>query len=313
MPRASFVILVFAPWLAACGVPSDEHQLTVRELENAKAELEVASRRIAELEAEVARLSETDEAYWQAVVELREQEQWPEVRSKISKLLERWQQTQYAVQARRFDQEALEAMASRLYKRAQAEMRGERFESAKSILVQVRDDFPGTRPHSQALADVKGLDRQIEQARRRAIGSGKWRVSSQTSPIDDSTNVHLSLQADSSISGRFGETVRPSLRVRCKENRTEVFVAWELYLGIDTTQVLHRLDDRRAQTRTWGVSTDHEATFYRGNHVSFARELMNHERLLLQTTPYGEKPVTATFSIVGLENAAIPLREACRW
>ena len=224
-----------------------------------------------------------------------------------------WPQTQYAAQARRFDQEALEAMASRLYERAQAEMRGDRFQSAKSILVQVRDDYRGTRAYSQAVADLKGIDRQIEQARRRAIGNGKWRVSSETSPIDDSTNVYLSLPADSTISGRFGETVRPSLWVRCKENRTEVFVTWELYLGIDTTQVLHRLDERRAQTRTWGLSTDHEATFYRGSQVSFARELMSHERLLLQTTPYGEKPVTATFSIVGLENAAIPLREACRW
>jgi hypothetical protein len=240
-------------------VPAEEHQQAVREREKVMAELEAAKSRITELEAEVAKLRETDEAYWGAALELRKREQWSEVLLKISELLERWPRSQYAAQAHRLTGEATEAMARRLYEKARSEMKSERFEDARSTLLQVRDKYPGTSAYSEAVAVLRSIDKEIEQARRRAIGSGKWRVSSEVSPIDDSTNVYVSLLADNTVSGQFGDEVRPMLLVRCKEKGTEVFVRWELYLGIDTTQVLHRLDDRAAQTKKWGVSTDHTA------------------------------------------------------
>lgn len=164
-----------------------------------------------------------------------------------------------------------------------------------------------------AESELRTIDQRIAVARRRAVGEGAWHTSTETSPIDDSTNVHLSLDSSDTIPGQFGDTVRPQLYVRCKERKTEVFVVWGVYLGIGETDILHRLDNSPARTFEWSVSTDYKAAFYPASDIAFARELLQHDRPLLRVTPYGEKPVTATFDLAGLQNAIEPLKRACQW
>ena len=126
--------------------------------------------------------------------------------------------------------------------------------------------------------------------------TGKWQVSAETSPIDDSKNVYAMLQAQETISSMLGRA-RPTLILRCKEKKTEVFINWGVYLGLEETSVLTRLDDAKATSSTWGISTDNKATFYRGGHIAFIKQLLGHQRLLVQVTPYGEKPAMVTFPI----------------
>ncbi|WP_353223469.1 type VI secretion system-associated protein TagO [Salinisphaera sp. C84B14] len=141
---------------------------------------------------------------------------------------------------------------------------------------------------------------------------GDWRVHTETSPIDDSTNVYLTVAATEAVPGRFGQT-RPTLWVRCLRNTTEVIVSWQLYLGLDETQMLTRLDKEKAETRTWSISTNNQSVFYRGNDIQFTKKLFQHKKLLVQITPYGENPVMTTFNIGGLEESIKPLRKACHW
>jgi len=159
------------------------------------------------------------------------------------------------------------------------------------------------------LARELGVDRPKSNT---TVGKGQWIVQSDRSPIDDSVNVFLALRSKEAIKSGYN-TVRPTLILRCSENRTEVYVTWDLYLGLDSTRILERFDSQKARTRSWGVSTDRKASFFRGGHVGFAKKMMEHEKLLLQVTPYGESPVMATFALGGLGEAIKPLREACHW
>lgn len=149
-------------------------------------------------------------------------------------------------------------------------------------------------------------------------GKGKWFVRNKKSPIDDSVNVFISLQSENEITSGYN-TVRPSLYIRCAENKTNVYIVWELYLGIDTTRMLTRFDKNRATTTTWSISTDNKAVFFKPGFLSgisdkaFVKKLMKHNRLLTQITPYGESPVMATFDVKGLSEAVKPLRQACHW
>lgn len=163
-----------------------------------------------------------------------------------------------------------------------------------------------------ALARELGLEGGKKLSTSDAPGVGKWRVSTETSPIDDSKNVYLSLDAENSIPSMLG-TVQPTLYLRCKENKTELYISWGVYLGLETTTVLTRLDSEKAKTAIWHLSTDNEATFYPGSPISFIRTLMRHDTLLAQVTPYGESPVMVTFDLRGLEDAVKPLQEACNW
>ncbi|HHD81926.1 MAG TPA: hypothetical protein ENK94_01905, partial [Campylobacterales bacterium] len=68
----------------------------------------------------------------------------------------------------------------------------------------------------------------------------------------------------------------------------------------------------QAVTKRWSISTDHEATFPPKS-IGFTKDLIKHDKLLVQLTPYGDSPVMTTFDIGGLEEAIKPLRKACNW
>src|SRR5712691_5042218 len=51
----------------------------------------------------------------------------------------------------------------------------------------------------------------------------KWKISIGRSPMDDSRTVVLTLDSEEQIQGPLG-AVKPSLIVRCKERKTDVYV-----------------------------------------------------------------------------------------
>jgi len=159
------------------------------------------------------------------------------------------------------------------------------------------------------LAKSLGVDKPKSKL---STGNGKWKVLEKKSPIDDSTNVYISVESEDSVKSGY-KTVRPTLYVRCAENKTNVFIIWDLYLGIEETRMLTRFDQQKATNRTWSISTDNTSVFVRGSDIEFARTLMKHDKLLTQIIPYGESPVMATFDIRGLSDAIVPLRKACHW
>jgi len=159
------------------------------------------------------------------------------------------------------------------------------------------------------LAKSLGVDKPKTKI---STGKGKWIVREDKSAIDDTINVYLSISSNKPIRSGYN-TVRPTLYVRCAENKTNIFLTWNLYLGIDETTMLTRFDKQKANTRSWSISTDNKAVFIRGSDINFAKQLMKHDKLLTQITPYSESPVMATFDIRGLSEAIKPLRKACRW
>ena len=142
---------------------------------------------------------------------------------------------------------------------------------------------------------------------------GKWQTSVETSPVDDSKNVILVLPGNESFRSNFGEQTTPSLYVACREKKTEVFMDWDVYLGLNETTMLYRIDKQKAVNRTWTISTDTKAVFYRGKPIDFIKKLMGGGKLYAQITPYNESPVSTTFDLAGLSHAIKPLQEACGW
>lgn len=145
------------------------------------------------------------------------------------------------------------------------------------------------------------------------VGVGKWQVSTETSPVDDSENVFVILHANDSFRSNFGETITPNLYISCREKKTELYIGWETYLGLNETRMLYRLDKQKAVTKNWNISTDTKAVFYRGNVVEFVKALSKSDVMYAQITPYNENPVSATFEVTGLTEALKPLQKACGW
>lgn len=142
---------------------------------------------------------------------------------------------------------------------------------------------------------------------------GNWQTDIKTSPIDDSKNVIISLNGNESFRTPFGETTTPTLFIACREKKTELFIDWDVYLGLDETTMLYRLDKQKAVNKSWSISTDTKAVFYRGKTIDFIKNLSSGQMLFAQITPYNENPVSTTFNLKGLSEALKPLQESCGW
>lgn len=152
-----------------------------------------------------------------------------------------------------------------------------------------------------------------ESMPEQAVNHGKWQTSVTTSPVDDTKNVVLSLSSNDYIRTPFGETVAPTIYVACREKKTEVFINWDVYLGLEQTSMLYRLDKQKAVEKNWSISTDTKAVFYKGSDIDFVRTLAKADKMYVRITPYNESPVSATFELSGLSDALKPLQEACGW
>jgi len=141
-------------------------------------------------------------------------------------------------------------------------------------------------------------------------GTGHWKVSTSINPLDDTKTIILALPAKK---GRSGRSDRPiPLIIRCKSGETELYIGWGEYLG-SSTHVTSRLGHGQAITSQWNLSSESTTSFYPHNTILFINQLMNVDRLVLQTTPYQEIPITAVFETTGLKTAIKPLRMVCGW
>lgn len=148
-------------------------------------------------------------------------------------------------------------------------------------------------------------------------GPGNWDLRSSINPLDDSTTTIALLFENAERKG-FGEK-RGSLIIRCRSNETDVYISWGKYLGNDsgsiyeeTKNITLRLDNQKATTTSWDVSTDNEATFA-PKAIPLAREIATASRMVAQTIPFGESPRTLEFDLTGAADAVKGVAETCNW
>ena len=145
---------------------------------------------------------------------------------------------------------------------------------------------------------------------RPSAGAGKWWTRTNTDPLNDKA-VHIAgLSADSGR-GRFGDTI--DMVIRCKDNKTEMYINWQSFLGRDSARITHRVGKEQAITSSWSVSTDHKASFFPGSPVPTLKRMLAETSFVANVTPYSESPVTATFDLTGIEGALADIRNGCNW
>jgi len=161
-----------------------------------------------------------------------------------------------------------------------------------------------------SLASRPGSSEPEQHDEASAAAVGNWELTKETSPIDDSALVYLSLMAEV-VTPEAPRTVLPTLFIRCKENRVESFINWGIPVGTGTVTVTTRLDEDEAQTSKWLVSTDFTGTFVRGSHSAFIAKLRSHDRLVARLVPLAQNETTAIFNLAGLPEVIGEVYAAC--
>ncbi len=148
---------------------------------------------------------------------------------------------------------------------------------------------------------------------------GKWSITNEVNPIDDSKTYVAVLKEEKAARGPLGNQM--SLVLRCKEDTTEVYINWGEYLGDDGTSVysdyknvIERIGADAARTRKWSISTNNTSTFApTGTDIDLVTALDKSNKYIVQTTPYGENPMTGIFELQGINSVATSLAETCNW
>lgn len=146
--------------------------------------------------------------------------------------------------------------------------------------------------------------------------NSKWRLSTGTSKIDDSKTAFISLDAESSIKGWPNKEETPTLIIRCKEKKTEAYIATGMSpmveYGTDGASVRLRVDKKPVFKINAGKSTNGEALFIPSAIVQL-KKMLDGSTLLFEFTPFNSSPQITTFNITGLKEAIKPIREICKW
>ncbi len=114
------------------------------------------------------------------------------------------------------------------------------------------------------------------------------------------------------VSGTSSEGDAITMVMRCRRNRTELYIRWQDYLG-SWAYVRTRVGDDDRGTRQWNLSADARSSYYPCGTVGFIEDMIEAGSAEFEVTPYVQDPVTAVFDMSELGNAIGPLREACGW
>ncbi|MBC6438052.1 MAG: hypothetical protein GDA52_07920 [Rhodobacteraceae bacterium] len=146
--------------------------------------------------------------------------------------------------------------------------------------------------------------------------TSNWTVSTETSPVDDSTNVFLRSKG-SEIRDRFGNSKSPVLWIRCMEGQTDFWIWFGGHFMVgrgDKGVVTYRIDSQPAVTRRFVESNDNEYLGLPNNRgIEIIKSMFGHETLFVRATPNSEWPLNMTFPISGIEDVIAPLRQSCNW
>ncbi len=155
----------------------------------------------------------------------------------------------------------------------------------------------------ERLADYDALASKLGVApnsRQSETAAGKWTIRTTISPIDDAKIVSASLDSDSPISARIGKST-PTLILRFKEGKVEVYINFGIFLGSENITSTIRFGKEEAQTQKFSVSTNYESAFWQGEVQTFLTHLSKVDTFVIRVTPYGESSVTVSFTLAGID------------
>jgi type VI secretion system protein VasI len=155
-------------------------------------------------------------------------------------------------------------------------------------------------------------------ASRRPSGSYKaWLYRTETSRVDDSTSIILLLSAKDLARDRVGRTFRFELSIRCAEGTTAFAIDFDglVVSAQSAAEVTWRVDSRPPGAMAMQRSEDNRALglWSTESAVPFIQNLFGGQTLVIRVNPLSGTQMVSEFPIAGIEEAIVPLRQACGW
>ena len=143
---------------------------------------------------------------------------------------------------------------------------------------------------------------------------GFWSVVERKSEIGD-ISVYLKLDSSNAAISTAGHNRFPTLILRCKNKKTDVYIDWGGALGNPKGQekkiyIGYRMGSEDENAEEWEFSLDFYSAFAPMPN-EFVRNLKGKKKLIVEITPYNQSMATLLFNTEGFENALAMLVDRC--
>lgn len=157
------------------------------------------------------------------------------------------------------------------------------------------------------------VDFDLENLNRLDVGegTGKWKVTAETSRVTGTMDYFATVISDDYIRNKQGKFNRPSLVLRCADHKMESYVVWDEILGQTTVMIEARIGEGDTISGHWNLSGDKQASFI-PEAAAFAKKLSGQTRFTVKVWAPSMDPLIATFDLRGNDVALKPLIDACQ-
>ncbi|WP_109116570.1 hypothetical protein [Azospirillum sp. TSO22-1] len=145
-----------------------------------------------------------------------------------------------------------------------------------------------------------------------APSSPTWIVLEEKSPLDDSTNATLMLNA---VAPDGAAASRGTLFIRCRDRNLDVLITagGDLLFGDnDKIPVTYRYDDEPAKSGNWNEATNSKAVFYPGKESEFIARILKAKKFFIRIQPRRSAYIDFTFNVGGLTEHISVLSKSCK-
>lgn len=174
---------------------------------------------------------------------------------------------------------------------------------------------------AERLACFDSVSKQNEtSADAEAEGDGqksKWKLNTIQSKMDDSTSYSVRMLSDNQINEGENDNKYGTIYIACSKPFTTIaFTTGDLLKEYDgTSLVRYRLDKEQAKTTDMVVAKPNYVIGFweEKKSVPFIKDMLGHEKMIVEIKRYGLGNATMEFSIKGIDEAIKPIRQACNW
>lgn len=148
---------------------------------------------------------------------------------------------------------------------------------------------------------------------------GMWASGVEVSQIEGTERPFATLQSEQLIPALPRGRQPARLTILCLDDTTVVQFSFAGYpLGTPTSNsgtLTVQFDRMPSRSQSLQLSSDRTALGFFSNHdaMNFIDQLLQSETLFIRAQPQGQRSATVSFQLEGIEQALVPVREACGW
>ena len=144
-----------------------------------------------------------------------------------------------------------------------------------------------------------------------------WKLKISKDLMDESNTVVISRDAENYITYWPGETTQPVLVLRCKRDKTEVYIitgatAEPEYGLFEEVHFRLKFDKGKPKSYIFSESTSRDA-YFAPQPISLIRKMLKHKVLYVEFTPFQSNPQVIKFKLDRLDEVIGKLKKACHW